>query len=117
MKVKTKQEQLKRRHLRLRNKVAGTSQRPRMSVHMSNSHIYVQFIDDDTGVTLASLCTLQKDLSESDTAEKAKSLGELAAKKLLEAGVDTVVFDRGGHAYKGRIKQIADAAREAGLKF
>ena len=118
MKVKSKAQALKRRHMRLRRKVAGTAERPRMSVHMSNAHMYVQFVDDDTGRTLAAMTSLSPELREgSSNADKARKLGELAAARLLEQGIKTVIFDRGGHPYKGRVKVIADAAREAGLSF
>ncbi len=118
MKVRTKEEYRKRRHLRLRQKVAGTAARPRMSVFVSNRHLYVQFIDDAASVTIAQCSTQQESVGAAkNNVETAKKLGQLAAQAALEKGIKEVVFDRGGFTYGGRIKALADAAREAGLKF
>ncbi|WP_370946442.1 50S ribosomal protein L18 [Amycolatopsis sp. cg5] len=108
-----------RRHFRLRKKISGTDQRPRLSVKRSSRHIAVQLIDDLTGHTLASASTLEADVRALDGDKKAKSakVGELIAARAKSAGVSTVVFDRGGNAYHGRIAALADAAREAGLEF
>ena len=110
-----------RKHLRVRKKIAGTNERPRLNVFRSNKNMYAQIIDDATGVTLVSASTLDKDLR--DQIEKgggkaaAKMVGEAIAKKALAAGIEDVVFDRGGYIYTGRVKELADGAREAGLKF
>ncbi len=118
MKVRTKQEYRQRRHLRLRKKVRGTAERPRMSVFVSNRHLYVQFIDDAASVTLAQSSTQAEGMgSAKNNADTAKKLGQLAAQAALGKGIKEVVFDRGGFTYGGRIKVLADAAREAGLKF
>ncbi len=108
------------RHLRLRKKISGTAARPRMCVTLTANNIYVQFIDDDAAVTLAAESTLSADfkaLNLKRNVEAAAALGKLAGAKALAAGITTVVFDRSGAKYHGRIKALADAAREAGLKF
>ncbi|EKN65151.1 LSU ribosomal protein L18P [Schinkia azotoformans MEV2011] len=109
----------KKRHGRVRAKVSGTPQRPRLNVYRSNQHIYAQLIDDVNKVTLASASTVEKDLSLESTGnvEAAQKIGELVAKRALEKGVKEVVFDRGGYLYHGRIKALAESAREAGLEF
>ena len=110
-----------KRHQRIRNKVSGTAERPRMSVYRSINNIYVQFIDDEKGHTLASASTLDKELKDKivdkTKSEQAKLVGELAAKRAADAGIEEVVYDRGGYLYTGRVAQVADGAREAGLKF
>ena len=110
-----------KRHLRMRKKLVGTTERPRLNVYRSLNNIYAQIIDDVKGVTLVSASTLDKELKEnpghSGNKAAAKSVGELVAKKALEAGIKLVVFDRGGYIYHGRVKELADAAREAGLEF
>ncbi|QWF79653.1 50S ribosomal protein L18 [Amycolatopsis sp. CA-230715] len=108
-----------RRHFRLRKKISGTSQRPRLVVKRSSRHIAVQLIDDLAGHTLASASTLEADVRALDGDKKAKAakVGELVAARAKSAGVTAVVFDRGGNAYHGRIAALADAAREAGLEF
>jgi len=105
--------------MRLRQKVRGTSERPRMCVFISNKHMYVQFVNDDAAFTLATVSTLSGELKEAGkiNVDTARKLGTLAAKVALEKGLNDVVFDRGGFAFHGRIKALADAAREAGLKF
>jgi large subunit ribosomal protein L18 len=104
--------------MRLRQKLSGTAERPRMSVCLTSKHIYVQFIDDVAGTTLASASTVSADTKGTKAnLAGAKKVGALAAQKAKEKNITTVVFDRGGIKYHGRIKAIADAAREAGLKF
>lgn len=109
------------RHQRVRNKVFGTPERPRMCVYRSLKNISVQIIDDTNGHTLVSASSLDKDAKEKiaygGNKEAAKVVGEIAAKKALEKGIETVSFDRGGYLYHGRVKELADGAREAGLKF
>ena len=118
MQMKSKADYRARRHRRLRQRVHGTAQRPRLCVFLSGRRTYVQFIDDDSGRTLASASTLGGELNENkNTVATAKKLGELAARRAKAAGIQTVVFDRGGFAYGGRMRALADAAREAGLKF
>ena len=119
MKVKTKQDYRIRRHYRVRGKVTGTAAKPRMSVYVSNRHIYVQFVDDTTGTTLASASTgtLGEGAAPKLTVATAKVLGQAAAAAAKAKGIAQVVFDRGGFSYKARLKALADAAREAGLKF
>jgi len=109
----------RKRHARVRSKVSGTAARPRLNVFRSNKHIYAQLIDDVNGVTLASASTLDKDVSLESTGnlDAAVKVGELVAKRAVEKGVSEVVFDRGGYLYHGRIKALADAARENGLQF
>ncbi len=119
--VHKKKAQLIRRKKRVRKKIFGTSERPRMSVFRSAKHIYVQVIDDNKGATLASASSLspelKKELDGLNKKDVAKKVGELAAKRCLDAKVTTVVFDRNGFMYSGRIAAVADAAREVGLKF
>ena len=106
-----------RRHLRVRKKVSGTAARPRLVVTRSTRHVFVQVVDDVQGRTLASASTMEADLRalDGDKTAKAKKVGELVAARAQEAGVDAVVFDRGGNRYHGRIAAIADGAREGGL--
>jgi large subunit ribosomal protein L18 len=107
------------RHWRIRKRVSGTSERPRMSVRFTNENIHVQFIDDVTGKTLAAVSTVSKGEAKDLSANVAgaKKVGTMAAKNALDKGIAAVVFDRGGTRYHGKIKALADAAREAGLKF
>ncbi len=109
------------KHRRIRNRFAGTAERPRLAVFRSNNHMYAQIIDDTVGNTLVSASTLQKDvkaeLEKTNNVEAAAKLGEVIAKKALEKGITNVVFDRGGFIYQGKIKALAEAAREAGLQF
>lgn len=109
----------KKRHARVRTKLSGTQERPRLNVYRSNNHIYAQIIDDVNGVTLASASTLDKELTLNGTGniEAATLVGSLVAKRATEKGVTVVVFDRGGYLYHGRVKALAEAAREAGLQF
>ena len=107
-----------RRHLRVRRKISGTAERPRLCVYRSNTNIYVQVIDDVAGNTLVSASTLDKEIkTKHANKEAAKELGALIAKKAKAKNIETVVFDRGGYIYHGVIKEIAEAAREGGLKF
>jgi large subunit ribosomal protein L18 len=108
-----------RRHFRLRKKVNGTAERPRLVVHRSSKHITVQIVDDLKGHTLVSATSLEADVRAVDGDKKARAakVGQLAAARAKDAGITTVVFDRGGNAYHGRIAALADAAREAGLEF
>jgi large subunit ribosomal protein L18 len=108
-----------RRHFRLRKKVAGTVVRPRLVVFRSARHLHVQLIDDSQGKTLAAASSIEPDVRalEGDKSAKGRKVGELIAARAKAAGVDTVVFDRGGHDYHGRIAALADAAREGGLRF
>ena len=107
-------------HQRIRKKVSGTAERPRLAVHFSAHHVYAQVIDDDAGKTLAAVSTLQKDLAGKKAAanrESAERVGKPIAEKLLAKKVENVVFDRGGYIFHGKVKALADAAREGGLKF
>ena len=109
------------RHARVRRKLSGTSERPRLNVYRSTSHIYAQIIDDISGHTLVSASTMDKalanDLNGKTKQEKAYAVGEAVAQRALEQGIKAVVFDRGGYIYTGRIKSLADGARAAGLEF
>jgi large subunit ribosomal protein L18 len=110
----------RRIHTRIRKRVRGTAERPRLAVHFSGRHVYAQVIDDDAGKTLAAVSTLQKDVSGSKVAANratAERVGKTIAKKLQEKKIETVVFDRGGFIFHGKVKALADAAREGGLKF
>src|SRR3954453_11105657 len=108
-----------RRHLRVRKKVSGTTARPRLVVTRSARHVFVQVVDDVAGVTLASASTMEADLRANDGDKTAKSrrVGELVAERAKAAGVESVVFDRGGNSYHGRVAALADGARGAGLDF
>ncbi len=121
VKKESRSEIRAKKHRRVRNNLAGTAERPRLAVFRSNNHMYAQIIDDTVGNTLVSACTLDKDVK--DAVEKtndvaaAAMVGTVIAKKALDKGIDTVVFDRGGFIYQGKVKALADAAREAGLTF
>ncbi|MBM4472784.1 50S ribosomal protein L18 [Rhodococcus hoagii] len=108
-----------RRHFRLRKKVSGTPERPRLVVNRSSRHIHVQLVDDLAGKTLAAASTIEADVRalEGDKKARGAKVGQLIAARAKAAGVEAVVFDRGGHTYSGRIAALADAAREGGLKF
>jgi len=113
-KNKTRQK----RHMRVRNHIFGTAERPRLNVFRSLSHIYAQVIDDEKGITLAAASSMDKDFEgKGGNIAAAKLVGEAIAKKALEKGIKTVVFDRGGYIYHGRVAALAAAAREAGLEF
>ncbi len=122
MSTLSRKQQTQKRHKRLRRHLAGTPSRPRLAVFRSNNHIYAQVIDDDAQNTLCAASTLDKDLRTSIKAhgsncDASTAVGELVAKRALEKGIQQVVFDRGGNLYHGRVKALADAAREAGLQF
>ena len=109
------------KHRKLRNRFSGTTERPRLAVFRSNNHMYAQIIDDTVGKTLVSASTLDKDVKaeceKTNNVEAATVVGKVVAKKALEKGITTVVYDRGGFVYEGKVKALADAAREAGLEF
>ena len=109
------------KHRKLRNRFSGTAERPRLAVFRSNNHMYAQIIDDTVGKTLVSASTLDKDvkaeLEKTNNVEAATVVGTVVAKKALEKGITTVVYDRGGFVYEGKVKALAEAAREAGLEF
>ena len=110
-----------KKHSRIRNRISGTAEKPRLAVFISNNHMYAQIIDDTVGNTLVSASTVQKDvkaeLEKTNNVDAAAHLGTVIAKKALEKGITTVVFDRGGFIYHGKIQALAEAAREAGLEF
>ncbi|NLP14992.1 MAG: 50S ribosomal protein L18 [Clostridium sp.] len=110
-----------RKHIRVRKKITGTSERPRLNVYRSLSNIYAQIIDDTTGTTLVSASTLDKDIKSKigycGNKKAAREVGKLVAKKAIGSGIKQVVFDRGGYIYHGRVKELAEGAREAGLDF
>lgn len=109
------------KHRRLRNRISGTPERPRLAVFRSNNHMYAQIIDDTVGNTIAAASTLDKDIKEAvektNNVAAAAQVGTVIAKRALEKGITTVVFDRGGYIYQGKVQALADAAREAGLTF
>lgn len=109
------------RHQRVRNKITGTLERPRLNVYRSLTNIYAQLIDDVAGITLVAASSLDKEIKDAvkstGNAEAAKLVGQLVGKKALEQGIENVTFDRGGNIYHGRVKALAEGAREAGLKF
>jgi large subunit ribosomal protein L18 len=119
--MRTSAKTLRRQNIRyrIRAKIAGTAQKPRLSVFRSNADIYVQLIDDDNAVTLAAASSRDKDIAaQSGTkSEKSKLVGQAIARKAKDLGIETVVFDRGGNLYHGRVKQLAEGAREGGLVF
>ena len=116
-----KNEERLRRHTRVRKKISGTAETPRLSVYRSLNHIYAQIIDDVKGVTLCSASTMEKDvkamISEMTKTDAAKEVGKAVAEKAKKLGIESVVFDRGGYLYTGRVQAVADGAREAGLNF
>ena len=120
-KIRTNKARRVMRHARVRRKISGTTERPRLSVYRSLNHVYVQVIDDSHGVTLASASSLENSVkSQSDGKNKvevAEAVGELVSERAKEKGVSQVVFDRGGYKYHGRVKALADAARKGGLVF
>lgn len=111
----------RKKHYRLRNRFAGTAERPRLAVFRSNNHMYAQIIDDSVGHTLVAASTVEKEikaeLENTDTVDAAAYVGTVIAKRAIEKGIKEVVFDRGGFIYQGKIQALADAAREAGLEF
>lgn len=118
---KTRSEVRTKKHNRIRNRFAGTAQRPRLAVFRSNNHMYAQIIDDSVGNTLAAASTVEKaaraELEHTNDVAAAAYVGTLIARRALEKGIQEVVFDRGGFIYQGKVQALADAAREAGLKF
>ena len=110
-----------KKHMKIRNRFSGTAERPRLAVFRSNNHMYAQIIDDTVGNTLVSASTLEKEikaeLEKTNNVDAAAYLGTVVAKKALDKGIETVIFDRGGFIYAGKVQALADAAREAGLKF
>jgi large subunit ribosomal protein L18 len=116
-----KNEERRRRHRRVRVKISGTAERPRLCVFRSLNHIYAQVVDDGTGNTLVAASTVEKDVKAQTASmskkEEAKLIGKLVAQRAIEKGVKAVVFDRGGYVYQGRVASLADGAREAGLEF
>jgi large subunit ribosomal protein L18 len=117
----SRKQQTQKRHRRLRRHLSGTAERPRLAVFRSNNHIYAQVIDDTAQSTICAASTLDKDLrteiKTGATSEASTAVGELLAKRAIAKGIQQVVFDRGGNLYHGRVKALADAAREAGLQF
>lgn len=115
----TRRDATRSRHQRVRRKVVGTAERPRLAVFRSNQHIYAQVIDDAQHHTLAAASTVESDLKSSSgaTCDASTAVGKLVAERAIEKGIKAVVFDRGGNLYHGRVKALADAAREAGLEF
>mgnify|MGYP001078309837 CR=1 FL=1 len=118
---KTRSEVRAKKHARIRNHFSGTAERPRLAVFRSNNHMYAQIIDDTVGHTLVAASTVEKDvrseLEKTNNVDAASYLGTVIAKRAIEKGIDTVVFDRGGYLYHGKVAALAEAAREAGLKF
>ena len=118
---KSRQVVRENKHRRMRNRFSGTPERPRLAVFRSNNHMYAQIIDDTVGNTLVAASTLDKDvkaeLEKTNNVDAAAYLGTVVAKKALDKGIETVIFDRGGFIYAGKVQALADAAREAGLKF
>ncbi len=129
IKKRSRSEVRAKKHMKVRNRLSGTTERPRLAVFRSNNHMYAQIVDDTvidangnkSGATLVAASTLEKDvkdgLAKTNNVEAAAKLGEVIAKKALDKGIKTVVFDRGGFIYQGKVKALADAAREAGLEF
>lgn len=118
---KSRAEVRAKKHRRLRNRISGTPERPRLAVFRSNNHMYAQVIDDTVGNTLVSASTLEKEvkseLEKTNNVEAAAYLGTVIGKRAVEKGITKVVYDRGGYIYQGKVKALADAAREAGLEF
>ena len=117
----SRQENRVKKHMKIRNRFAGTAERPRLAVFRSNNHMYAQIIDDTVGKTLVAASTLEKDvkaeLKKTNDVEAAAYLGTVIAKRAIDQGIKAVVFDRGGFIYQGKIAALAEAAREAGLEF
>ncbi|MFQ3586723.1 MAG: 50S ribosomal protein L18 [Fimbriimonadaceae bacterium] len=117
MATKTRAQQRIARHVRLRKRLAGTSERPRLAVYRSLRHISAQIIDDSTGTTVAAASTMEKAIGGAGNVAGARAVGQAIAKRAIEKGVKSVVFDRGGFRYQGTVAALADGAREAGLEF
>lgn len=118
---KSRSEIRRKKHMKLRNRFSGTAQRPRLAVFRSNNHMYAQIIDDSVGNTIVAASTVEKSIKEAleqtDNVDAAAYVGKVVAERALEKGIKTVVFDRGGFIYQGKVQALADAAREAGLEF
>ena len=118
---KTRSEVRAKKHKRMRSRLEGTTDRPRLAVFRSNNHMYAQIIDDTVGNTIASASTIEKELKseieKTNNVDAAARVGTLVAKRAIEKGIEKVVFDRGGYLYQGKVQALADAAREAGLQF
>lgn len=118
---KSRSEVRRKKHMKLRNRFSGTAQRPRLAVFRSNNHMYAQIIDDSVGNTIVAASTVEKSIKEAleqtDNVDAAAYVGKVVAERALEKGIKTVVFDRGGFIYQGKVQALADAAREAGLEF
>lgn len=118
---KTRSEVRAKKHRRMRSRLEGTADRPRLAVFRSNNHMYAQIIDDTVGNTIASASTIEKELKseieKTNNVDAAARVGTLVAKRAIEKGIEKVVFDRGGYLYQGKVQALADAAREAGLQF
>ena len=118
---KSRSEVRRKKHMKLRNRFSGTAERPRLAVFRSNNHMYAQIIDDTVGKTLVSASTLDKEVKaeceKTNNVDAAAVVGTVVAKRALEKGITTVVYDRGGFVYEGKVKALAEAAREAGLEF
>ena len=121
IKKKSRAKVREKKHMRIRNRFSGTAERPRLAVFRSNKNIYAQIIDDEAGNTLVAASTVEKsvssELEKTNDVKAAEYLGSVIGKRAVEKGISTVVFDRGGYIYHGKIKALADAAREAGLQF
>ena len=121
IKKQSRSEVRAKKHMKVRKRLSGTAERPRLAVFRSNSHMYAQVIDDTAGNTLVSASTLQKEvkdgLEKTNNIDAAAKLGSVIAKRAIDKGIKTVVFDRGGYIYHGKVKALAEAAREAGLEF
>ncbi|TME28549.1 MAG: 50S ribosomal protein L18 [Chloroflexi bacterium] len=115
--VETRRESRTRRHERVREKIRGSGERPRLAVFRSNSHIYAQLIDDDAGTTLVAASSVDAKDAKGNKSERAKAVGSMLGERARAKGIEAVVFDRGGYRYHGRIKALGDAARSAGLRF
>lgn len=117
----SRKEAREKRHYRLRNKISGTHTRPRLAVFRSNKHIYAQIIDDVAGNTIVSASTMEKAIAETlkstSNVEAASEIGKIIGKRAVEKGIQEIIFDRGGYVYHGKIKALAESAREAGLQF
>lgn len=121
IKKSSKTEIREKKHMKIRNRFSGTAERPRLAVYRSNNHIYAQIIDDTVGNTLVAASTMEKEIKASvehtNDVAAATAVGTAVAKKAIDKGITEVVFDRGGYIYQGKVQALADAAREAGLKF
>lgn len=121
IKKESKKKVREKKHLRIRNRFSGTAERPRLAVFRSDAHVYAQIIDDEAGKTLVAASTVEKDvkvaLKHTNDMEAAAYIGDLVAKRAIDKGIKTVVFDRGGFIYHGKVEALADAARKAGLEF